>query len=63
MLLVGCANTSGPFANKNRPGKVDEPLYNIEMQKQRAREGSSQPFDDVSITPNSYSGSYGPTNR
>jgi len=58
VLLAGCQGTTGPFAKPT--GKVDQPLYNIEMQKQRARE-RSMPIDDPNITPNTDSAQYGPS--
>jgi len=60
VFIAGCQGTLGPWANRQKTGKVDEPIYNIEMQKQRARERSPLINDDSTITPNSYSGLYGP---
>jgi hypothetical protein len=54
LLLVGCQNTSGPFAKK--PGRADDPFYSIPEQEKRGRSQYTYPEDRYGPDPVSFSG-------
>ncbi len=59
LFLASCKGTTGPFANKQRDDKPDDPLFTIEEQQRRGRDRYALP-EDNGMTPNTLTNRYGP---
>jgi hypothetical protein len=62
LIFVGCKNTTGPLASKQRPQSPD-PLYNSEQKQAWVRERFPLPEDNRNVAPITGLERFDPTGR